>query len=140
MGDSIDNIKGVPGIGEKGARDLISTHGSLDALLENAAALTQKKYREALTPTPIRPARAGCCFASEPMCRCRSVEHVVLRLSRRRIARSASSCFRTLGFRSLVTEFAPTADTVDADYRVIYDRGRAGLAGRGARRAPADSR
>ena len=25
MGDSIDNIKGVPGIGEKGARDLIAT-------------------------------------------------------------------------------------------------------------------
>ena len=36
MGDAIDNIKGVPGIGEKGARDLISTHGSLDALLERA--------------------------------------------------------------------------------------------------------
>ena len=34
MGDSIDNVKGVPGIGEKGARDLIATHGSLDALLE----------------------------------------------------------------------------------------------------------
>src|SRR5918996_4215156 len=48
MGDSIDNIKGVPGIGEKGARDLISTHGSLDALLANASSLTQKKYREAL--------------------------------------------------------------------------------------------
>src|SRR5204862_838865 len=48
MGDSIDNIKGVPGIGEKGARDLIATHGSLDRLLENAASLPQKKYREAL--------------------------------------------------------------------------------------------
>ena len=33
MGDSIDNIKGVPGIGEKGARELIATHGSLDAVL-----------------------------------------------------------------------------------------------------------
>nr|MBA3949947.1 DNA polymerase I [Acidobacteriota bacterium] len=33
MGDSIDNVKGVPGIGEKGARDLIATYGSLDALL-----------------------------------------------------------------------------------------------------------
>src|SRR5712692_9697050 len=48
MGDSIDNVKGVPGIGEKGARDLISSHGSLDNLLANAASLTQKKYREAL--------------------------------------------------------------------------------------------
>ena len=31
MGDSIDNIKGVPGIGEKGARELIAAHGSLEA-------------------------------------------------------------------------------------------------------------
>ena len=43
MGDAIDNIKGVPGIGEKGARDLISTHGSLDALLANAPSLAGKK-------------------------------------------------------------------------------------------------
>ena len=48
MGDTIDNIKGVPGIGEKGARDLISTYGTLDALLEHAAEVPQKKYREAL--------------------------------------------------------------------------------------------
>src|SRR6187549_849167 len=33
MGDSVDNIKGVPGIGEKGARELISAHGTLDALI-----------------------------------------------------------------------------------------------------------
>ena len=48
MGDSVDNVKGVPGIGEKGARDLITTWGSLDALLEHAAEVPQKKYREAL--------------------------------------------------------------------------------------------
>src|SRR6187397_802694 len=48
MGDSIDNIKGVPGIGEKGARELIAAHGTLDTLLANAAQLPQKRYREAL--------------------------------------------------------------------------------------------
>ena len=48
MGDTIDNVKGVPGIGEKGARDLIATYGTLDALLERAADVPQKKYREAL--------------------------------------------------------------------------------------------
>src|SRR6188474_1223759 len=48
MGDSIDNIKGVPGIGEKGARELIAAHGSLDALLEAAPSIPQKRYREAL--------------------------------------------------------------------------------------------
>src|SRR5512134_3322351 len=37
MGDTIDNIKGVPGIGEKGARELIVQHGDLDDLLAHAA-------------------------------------------------------------------------------------------------------
>src|ERR687896_737572 len=48
MGDSIDNIKGVPGIGEKGARDLIAHHGSLEALLDHAPEVSNKRYREGL--------------------------------------------------------------------------------------------
>src|SRR5262252_3561119 len=48
MGDSIDNVKGVPGIGEKGARDLITQFGSLDALLERASEVSRRNYREAL--------------------------------------------------------------------------------------------
>src|SRR5205823_4811532 len=48
MGDTIDNIKGVPGIGEKGARELITTYGSLDNLLAHAGEIPQKRYREAL--------------------------------------------------------------------------------------------
>src|SRR3989440_10095020 len=48
MGDTIDNIKGVPGIGDKGARDLIATYGSLENLLAHAAEIKQKRYREPL--------------------------------------------------------------------------------------------
>src|SRR6476661_112863 len=48
MGDTIDNIKGVPGIGDKGARELIATHGSLEALIEAAPTIPQKRYREPL--------------------------------------------------------------------------------------------
>ena len=33
MGDSSDNVKGVPGIGEKGAQALLETYGSLDGVL-----------------------------------------------------------------------------------------------------------
>ena len=43
MGDSIDNVKGVPGIGEKGARDLIAQYGSLESLLAHAGEIKQKK-------------------------------------------------------------------------------------------------
>ena len=49
VGDTSDNVSGVPGVGKKGAIDLITEHGSLDALLEAAPDLKQKKYREALT-------------------------------------------------------------------------------------------
>jgi len=36
VGDAVDNVPGVPGIGEKGARDLIREHGSLEAVLDSA--------------------------------------------------------------------------------------------------------
>ena len=48
MGDSIDNIPGAKGIGEKGARELIRRFGSAEAALEHAAEVEGKRYREAL--------------------------------------------------------------------------------------------
>jgi len=48
VGDSSDNIPGVKGIGEKGAAELLRTHGSLDALLANPDAVAGKRPREAL--------------------------------------------------------------------------------------------
>jgi DNA polymerase I len=48
MGDSIDNIPGAKGIGEKGARELILRFGSAEAALDNADKVEGKRYREAL--------------------------------------------------------------------------------------------
>ena len=48
MGDSIDNIPGAKGIGDKGARDLIRRFGSVEAALDRAAEVENKRYREAL--------------------------------------------------------------------------------------------
>ena len=48
MGDSVDNVPGVPGIGEKGARKLISEWGSLEKLLAHAAEVKNKRQREGL--------------------------------------------------------------------------------------------
>jgi DNA polymerase I len=47
-GDAIDNIPGAPGIGDKGARDLIAQYGSVENLLEHAAEVQRKTYRESL--------------------------------------------------------------------------------------------
>lgn len=48
MGDPSDNIKGVPGIGEKTAFKLIKEYGSIENLLENLDSVTMKKVRENL--------------------------------------------------------------------------------------------
>src|SRR5215212_9911924 len=48
MGDTIDNIKGVPGVGEKGARELIAQYGSLEDLIAHASEVKHKRYREGL--------------------------------------------------------------------------------------------
>ncbi len=47
-GDAIDNIPGAPGIGDKGARDLIARFGSVENALEHAAEVERKTYRESL--------------------------------------------------------------------------------------------
>jgi DNA polymerase-1 len=47
-GDSIDNIPGAPGIGDKGSVELIQRFGSLEAALDHAAEVERKTYRESL--------------------------------------------------------------------------------------------
>ena len=48
VGDKVDNVPGVPGIGQKGAQTLVKEHGTLDALLAAAPELKRKAYREGL--------------------------------------------------------------------------------------------
>jgi DNA polymerase-1 len=47
-GDSVDNIPGAPGIGDKGSVDLIVEFGSVEAVLDRAAEVKRKTYRESL--------------------------------------------------------------------------------------------
>ena len=48
MGDSVDNVPGVPGIGVKTAAELIGIYGDLETLLARAGEIKQPKRREAL--------------------------------------------------------------------------------------------
>jgi DNA polymerase-1 len=48
MGDTVDNIPGAKGIGEKGATELIQKYGSVEKALDHAAEVSNKRYREAL--------------------------------------------------------------------------------------------
>ena len=47
-GDAVDNIPGAPGIGDKGSVDLIQEFGSVEAVLDRAAEVKRKSYRESL--------------------------------------------------------------------------------------------
>jgi DNA polymerase-1 len=47
-GDTVDNIPGAPGIGEKGAKELIQTFGSLENLLKNWDKVKKRTYQESL--------------------------------------------------------------------------------------------
>ncbi len=119
MGDSSDNVKGVPGIGEKGARELITTHETLDRLLDSAPELTKKKYRTALTEhaDDARQSRALVEIHTNVPVPYEPDQYRYQGADRER-------CFTLcteLGFKSLVAEFAPTADSVATDYRLIDD-------------------
>ena len=48
MGDSVDNVPGVPGIGPKTAAELIREHGSLEAVLAAAETIKKPKLRQSL--------------------------------------------------------------------------------------------
>ncbi len=117
MGDTSDNVKGVPGIGEKGARDLITTYGSLDALLAQAAALPQKKYREALTTYADQARQSRELVTIDTAV---DVPFDAEQFHYRGSDRARCyALFSQLGFRTLVTEFAPTAESVERDYRIV---------------------
>jgi DNA polymerase-1 len=47
-GDAVDNIPGAPGIGDKGSVELIQEFGSVEAVLDRAAEVKRKSYRESL--------------------------------------------------------------------------------------------
>jgi DNA polymerase-1 len=116
VGDASDNVAGVPGIGKKGAIELMSTFGSFDALYERAAELKprQRTALEEHRETALR---------SRELVTIRTDVPIALDLDAIRYqGPSHARCyelFSKLGFRSLVSEFAPTAATVTKHYALV---------------------
>src|SRR5471030_2050201 len=117
MGDTIDNIKGVPGVGEKGARELIVQYESLENLLAHASEVKNKRYREGLL------ANTEAARQSRELARIRTDVPVAFNAEAMRYrggSRERSfQIFNELGFRSLAKEYAPTADTIAKAYRIV---------------------
>jgi len=117
MGDSIDNIPGAPGVGPKGAVQLIQEYGSIEGALEHWEEVKHKKYRESLRDN------ADLIRKSRELAQIRTDVEVHLdldQLERRPPDRAAAyELFRELEFTNLTNEFA---DGATATARVASKR------------------
>ena len=117
MGDAVDNVKGVPGIGEKGARELITRFGSLDALLDRTDEIEAKRYRRALEQ------HAGEALHSRELVTIRRDVPVPFDTDALRYRGPSNercfALFSDLGFRTLMADYAPAPATVETDYGIV---------------------
>ena len=116
VGDTSDNVGGVPGIGKKGANDLITQYGSLDGLLAHTADL-KPKQREALEThreQALQSRQLVTIHTDVP------IDFDLESLRYRGASRARCfELFTQLAFRTLVNEYAPTADSVETDYALV---------------------
>ncbi|HEX4900635.1 MAG TPA: DNA polymerase I [Pyrinomonadaceae bacterium] len=107
MGDSIDNIPGAPGIGSKGAVQIIQQFGSIENALEHWQDVKHKTYRESLRDN------AEMIRQSRELARIRIDLDIKLDLdlikSRPPDRAAAYELFRELEFANLTREFADAA-------------------------------
>ena len=107
MGDSIDNIPGAPGVGPKGAVQIIQQFGSIENALEHWEEIKHKSYRESLRSNAelIRKSRELAQIRTDL-----DVQLDLNQLERRPPDRAAAyELFRELEFTALTTEFADGA-------------------------------
>jgi len=120
MGDSIDNIPGAPGIGAKGAVQVITQFGSIEEALNRWEEVKHKTYRESLR------ANADLIRQSRELARIRLDLDVDLDLdaikSRPPDRAAAYALFKELEFSALTREFADAAVAAapNADSEVKY--------------------
>jgi DNA polymerase-1 len=112
MGDSVDNIPGAPGIGEKGAVKLVTEWGSALGAMENADKITHKTYRESLLNNQElikRSLELATVHCEVP------VELDLDQLKRKEPNRTAAyELFRELEFNLLTKEFSDSAPLFDS--------------------------
>ncbi|MGH9749326.1 MAG: DNA polymerase I [Candidatus Polarisedimenticolia bacterium] len=122
-GDASDNIPGVPGIGEKGAKDLVRAFGDLDAVLAAAPDLADrlKRYRDGLLHHEAA-ARLSLDLATLRTDAPVAFDPAVFRLREAEPER-ARALFTELEFRSIAAEFAPAAAPPAGRTTLLTDAG-----------------
>src|SRR5438445_2039841 len=116
-GDSVDNIPGAPGIGDKGSVDLIQRFGSVEQALEHAAEVEKKSYRESLQNN-----RDNILYSKQLVTIDTDVA-VELDVAAMKAGEpdleSLRALFAELEFTSLLKELLPVVEVKEGDYREI---------------------
>ena len=126
MGYSIDDIPGAPGIGSKGAVQIIQQFGSIEAALAGWESVKHKKYRESLRDN------ADLIRQSRELARIRTDLEVELKLdeikARPPDRAAAYELFHELEFSLLTREYAdaaverPATVETERNYRVVQTK------------------
>src|SRR5712691_4484184 len=116
-GDSVDNIPGAPGIGDKGSVEIIRRFGSVEQALERAAEVEKKSYRESLQNNREN------ILTSKQLVTIDTNVAVELDVPAMRVGEpdveALRALFFELEFTSLLKELLPVVETKEGDYREI---------------------
>jgi DNA polymerase I len=116
-GDAIDNIPGAPGIGDKGARDLIERFGSVEAAIARAGEVERKMYRESLQNNVER------ILMSKRLATIDTAVPIEFDLDSVRAREpdpdALKQVYKDLEFHSLLKELGPSEDTRTRDYQAL---------------------
>ena len=115
-GDSIDNIPGAPGIGDKGSVELIQQFGTVEGALDRADEVKRKSYRESLQNN-----RDNILLSKELVTIHTSVPIDYSIDAMRTQAPDIAACralFSELEFTTLLKELAPAVDNTVIDFNL----------------------
>ena len=117
-GDSIDNIPGAPGIGDKGSVELIKRFGTVEQTLERAAEVEKKTYRESLQnnrDTILFSKRMATIDCNVPV----ELDVAAMKAGAPEVE-TLRALFTELEFTSLLKELLPVVEVSEADYRELH--------------------
>ena len=114
-GDTIDNIPGAPGIGDKGSVELIKRFGSVEAALDRASEVEKKTYRESLQNN------RDVILLSKTLATIDTDAPVELNVDAMRMGQanveSLRALFTELEFTTLLKELLPVVEATDGVYK-----------------------
>src|SRR5579871_4401092 len=116
-GDSVDNIPGAPGIGDKGAKELILRFGSVENALDRAAEVERKMQRESLQnhrDQILLSKRLATIDTTVPV----EFDLEALKAQEPDI-KTLKQIYKELEFFSLIKELGPTEDAHTRDYGIF---------------------